>query len=137
MVMRRCAVLERAEAAQQFELFATEQGDVDDGLGPDQHGEQAKQEDLVERIGDLAWLARVFQVFEMTQENHRLVECGTVCRSVVHGCPPQANRRSSWIQHFMGLSRTPSPDYPVPPLGQPAIVARKGVETDMRSRGAG
>ena len=92
MIVRRRAVLERPEAAQKLELLAAEQGDIDEGLGPGQHREQAQQQDLVERVGHLALLARVLQVLEMTQKNNRLVECGTIRRRVFHGCPRPANR---------------------------------------------
>jgi hypothetical protein len=59
MVVHRRAVLERAEAAQKVELLAPEQGNIDEGLGPSQYGEQAEKQDLVERVGYLALLARV------------------------------------------------------------------------------
>ncbi|HME25015.1 MAG TPA: hypothetical protein VKI44_27425 [Acetobacteraceae bacterium] len=114
MVTGRRAVPEAAEPAQQRQLLAAEPGDIDNGLGARQHGEQAEQENLVERVGDLPLLARVFQVLEMTQKNHRLVPGSTICRYLVHGCPPQANRGLPWTQHFIGLSPTPSPDCPAP-----------------------
>ena len=86
MIMLRRAVLKRAKAAQEIELLAAEQGDIDDGLGDGQHGKQAEEQDLLEPIGDLALLARVIQILEMTQENHCLVKCGAICRR------PSANR---------------------------------------------
>ena len=89
MIVRWRAVLERAEAAQKLALLAAEQGDIDEGLGPGQHGEQAEQQDLVERVGHLALLARVLQVLEIAQKNHRLGECRTIRRRVFHGCPRQ------------------------------------------------
>ena len=67
MVVRWCAVLERTEAAQKLAFLAAEQGDIETNvLGPGQHGEQAEQQDLVERVGHLALLARVLQVLEIT-----------------------------------------------------------------------
>jgi hypothetical protein len=66
MVVRWCAVLERTEATQKLAFLAAEQGDIDKCLGPGQHGEQAEQQDLVERVGHLALLARVLQVLEIT-----------------------------------------------------------------------
>ena len=80
-------VSERPEAAQKSELLAAEQSDIDERLGPSQYGEQAEQEDLIERMGHLALLARVMQILAMTQKNQRLVECRTIRRRVFHGCP--------------------------------------------------
>jgi hypothetical protein len=62
-------VSERPEAAQKSELLAAEQSDIDERLGPSQYGEQAEQEDLIERMGHLALLARVMQILAMTQKN--------------------------------------------------------------------
>src|SRR4051794_34488776 len=87
------AVLEGTEAAQKLALLATEQGDVDKGFRPGEHREQTEKEDLVERVGYLALLARILQVFEIAQKNNRLVECGTIRRRVVHGCPPLSEPR--------------------------------------------
>jgi hypothetical protein len=40
-------------------------------------------QNLIERVGHFALLARVAQVFEMTQKDDRFVECTTVrCRAV-------------------------------------------------------
>jgi hypothetical protein len=41
MVVCRRAILERVEATQEFAFLAAEQGNIDDSLGPGQHGEQA------------------------------------------------------------------------------------------------
>ena len=81
-----CASL-NAEAAQKSELLAAEESDIDERLGPSHTGEQAEQEDLIERMGHLALLARVMQILAMTQKNQRLVECRTIRRRVFHGCP--------------------------------------------------
>src|SRR3954464_4228110 len=88
------AGLERTEAAQKLALLSTEQGDVDKGFRPGEHREQTEKKDLVERVGYLALLARILQVFEIAQKNNRLVECGTIRRRVVHGCPPLSKSRS-------------------------------------------
>src|SRR4051812_19383195 len=87
------AVLEWTEAAQKLALLATEQGDVDKGFRPGEHREQTEKEDLADRVGYLALLARALQVFEIAQKNNRLVECGTIRRRVVHGCPPLSEPR--------------------------------------------
>ena len=55
-VMRRRAILERRKAAQQFELLLAEGGDVGPPFGTRQHSHQREQEDLVERIKNLARL---------------------------------------------------------------------------------
>src|ERR1700694_529023 len=83
----RRAVLERTEAAQQRELLGPEQRDLGEALCTRQHRKQTQQQDLIERIGNLALLARVLEVFEIPQKDNRLVECRTV-RSAVHGRRP-------------------------------------------------
>ena len=65
VVVRRRAVLERTEAAQQRELLGPEQRDLGEALCTGQHRKQTQQQDLIERIGNLALLARVLQVFEI------------------------------------------------------------------------
>ena len=102
MVVCWRAVLERTEAAQKRAFLAAEQGDIDEGLGPGQHGEQAEKQDLVERVGYLTLLARVLKVFEIAQKNHRLVECGAIRRRVFHGCPP--GERIEGCHRFSTLS---------------------------------
>src|SRR6202011_2268963 len=87
VVVRRRAVLERTEAAQQRELLGPEQRDLGEALCTRQHRKQTQQQDLIERIGNLALLARVLEVFEIPQKDNRLVECRTV-RSAVHGRRP-------------------------------------------------
>ncbi len=77
----------RSEPAQKLALCAAEQGDIDDALGSGQHGKQAQEEDFVERVGYLALLVRILQVFEIAQKNDRLVKRGTIGRWIFHGCP--------------------------------------------------
>ena len=93
VIVRRRAILERAEAAQKLELLVAEEGDIDEGLRPGQHREQTQQQHLVERVRHLALLARVRQILEMTQKNNRLVKCRTVRRRVVHRRPPPIESR--------------------------------------------
>ena len=91
------------------------QGDIDEGLGPGQHREQAQKQDLVERVGHLALLARVTQILEIAQENNRLVECGTIRRCIFHGCPPGKRIEGCHrFQHSIDLSPAHSPDCPGP-----------------------
>ena len=58
-----------AEAAQQIQLLAAEQGDVGDGFCPGKDGEQAEEKDLRQRVIHLPLLAWILQAFEMTQED--------------------------------------------------------------------
>jgi len=60
--LRRGAVLERPEAAQKRALLLPERGNVDDRLGSRQHGQQAQQQDLVQRIHHLAALPWIRQI---------------------------------------------------------------------------
>nr|WP_281433653.1 hypothetical protein [Methylosinus sp. H3A] len=65
MVVRQRAVFEWPEATQQVELFLAEPRDVGEGLRPGQHGEQAQEQDLVERIDDLPGLPAIRHIFEI------------------------------------------------------------------------
>lgn len=69
MIVRWCAVLERSKPAQQVDLLLTKPGDAGEALGPYQHGRQAQEQNLIERIGRLAELAQVLQIIEITQKN--------------------------------------------------------------------
>jgi hypothetical protein len=93
MVMCRRAVRERAKAAKELKLLDAEQGDFGEALCSRQHGEQAQQKDLVERVAHLALLARVPEVLEMTQEHGRFVECRTLRRHAVRCCSPSCESR--------------------------------------------
>ena len=71
MIMRRRAVLERPEAAQQRKLLFAKASHVGEGLGSRQHGEQTQKQNLVERIEDLAGLPMVRHIFEIGKKNSR------------------------------------------------------------------
>ena len=92
MIMRGRAVLERAKTTKKVKLLDPEKGDLGKTLSARQHGEQAQQQDLIERVADLAGLARVPQIIEMTQEHNRLVECRTVRCRAAHAYPRSENR---------------------------------------------
>ncbi len=93
MTVVRRAILERAEAPQKRQLFNPEQGDLGQSLGPGKHAEQAQEQELVERVGHLALLARVVQIPEMTQKDDRFVECTAVRCRVVHCRSPLSESR--------------------------------------------
>ena len=84
LVVRRRAVLERPEAAQKLKLLLAELGDLHPALGGGQHGHQAQQQHLVERIPHLAGLARVFEGLEMLQPPNDLIECALGLRLGLH-----------------------------------------------------
>src|SRR3954471_24498281 len=61
---------------------------------PPRRAPRADREEGSRRAGRLlALLARVLQVFEIDQKNNVLVECRTIRRRVVHGCPPLSEPR--------------------------------------------
>jgi hypothetical protein len=91
-VVRR-TILERTEAAKKCQLLDPEQGDLGESFAPGKHAEQAQQQDLIERVGHLPLLARVVEVFEMTQKDDRFVECTAVRCCVVHCRSPQSESR--------------------------------------------
>jgi hypothetical protein len=88
MVMRRCPVGEGPEAAQQRKLLLAKTRYVSEGLGSRQHGEQAKEQNLVKRIDDLARLPVIRQVFEKRKKNRRLRKCRAVAFPPVHRSIP-------------------------------------------------
>ena len=100
MVVRRRAIGEGTEAAQQVQLLAAEQGDVGDGLRAGKDGDQAEEQDLRQWVVHLALLAGIFQIIEMSQEDDDFVEPRPVRCRFRHSPPPACNRGSSWIQHF-------------------------------------
>ena len=72
------SVLERAEAAQQRQLFLAEAGDVGEGLGPREHRQQGQKQHLVERVDHLSGLPAIRQVIEMVQEPYGLENLAVV-----------------------------------------------------------
>src|SRR5215813_8388246 len=72
MIVRRRSVGERPEAAQQRELLLAETRNVSEGLRSRQHREQAQEQDLLERINDLAGLSMVRHILEKREKNRRL-----------------------------------------------------------------
>ena len=91
--MRRRAVFEGAEPTQEVELPFPEFGDIDPAVSPRQHSQQALQQHLGQRIGDLAALARVFQLFEMLQPfNDLIVSAVGLGLSVAHDGPPRGSK---------------------------------------------
>lgn len=108
--MRRRAVGERPEPAQQRQFLVAEAGHVSDRLRARQHRQQAQQQHLVERVAHLAALPRVRKPLEMLQKDDRLAErLAPLHRDLLYriGGP-----RS--IQSFNRLSPTLSPDCPEP-----------------------
>src|ERR1700728_1703896 len=95
VVVRRRALRERPEATQQVQLLAAEQRDIGDGVGTRQHGEQTEDQDLLQRVVHLPLLARILQIFEMTQENDRLVECSAIRCRAFHGSSPACESRAA------------------------------------------
>jgi len=90
MTVCRGAVCERAEAAKELKLLDAKQGDLGEALRSGQHGEQAQQHNLIARVTHPAWLARVTEVLELTQEHSRFVEGRTLRRRAVHGRSPSS-----------------------------------------------
>src|SRR6202040_1688838 len=80
VIMRRRSIGKPPEATQQRELLGAEAGDVDEGLRPGQHREQTQQQHLLERVRNLATLARVRHVLEIPQKNYRFAKSLTVRR---------------------------------------------------------
>src|SRR6185437_10556225 len=87
VVVRRRAIAERPEPAEQVALGAAEAGDIDEGFGPRQHRKERQEEYFVQRIQDLAALPRIRQSLEMIEKGDRLEDRAAVGCHVVHGYP--------------------------------------------------
>jgi hypothetical protein len=61
-------------AKAEAQLLAAKQGEVGDGLRTGQDGDQAEQQDLLQRVVHFPLLAGIFQIIEMTQEDDGFVE---------------------------------------------------------------
>ena len=59
------SIPKRPEPAKKLNLLLSEPRDVGECLGSAKHRKQAQQQNLVERIGDFAALARVRHILEM------------------------------------------------------------------------
>ena len=94
VIMRRRAILERAEPTEQRELLGAEKRDLSEAFRASQHRQQTQQQNLVERIGHLAKLARVPQTLEIAQKYNRLGKCRIVRCRAVHGHSPACESRS-------------------------------------------
>src|ERR1700691_692968 len=69
VIVRRGSILEGSEAPEKSQFQPAKSGDVGDCFRPGDHGEQAQQQDLVERIFDLAALPGVRQILEIAKED--------------------------------------------------------------------
>ena len=115
MIMRRRAVRERPEPAQQLELLLAEPRDVGERLRAGQNRQQAQEQDLIERIDHLAGWPMIRHVFEIPEKNSRLGKRLAIRASA---CPSPLPRQISGlrqIQPFNPLSPTSSPDCPPTP----------------------
>ncbi len=70
MVVSRRTIFERREPAQQLKPLHAEQSDSGDTFRSSHHRGEAQQQDLAQRIGHLAALARIAQAGEMPQKNN-------------------------------------------------------------------
>ena len=110
--MRRRSILEGSEAPEKSQFQPAKSGDVGDCFRPGDHGEQAQQQDLVERIFDLAALPGVRQSLEIAKEDDRFAKRPGFISRTLHRNPPIGESVDSDDQHSTHLSRTSSPDCP-------------------------
>jgi hypothetical protein len=92
VIVRRRAMGEGPEAAQQIDLLFAEPRNINEGFRSGQHGEQAQQQNLIKRVKHLAGLAWVLQSSEMTQKYHRLAKRPLRSSNPLHHDPPQTNQ---------------------------------------------
>nr|WP_246206830.1 hypothetical protein [Methylocystis heyeri] len=95
VIMCRHSIGERPQAAQEGELLLAKARDVGEGLGAGQHREQAQEQDLIERINDLAGLTRVRHIFEIYKKNRRFDQSRIVRARMVRRPFSVSNQRMS------------------------------------------
>jgi hypothetical protein len=88
VIVRRGSILEGSEAPEKSQFQPAEFGDVGDCLRPGDDGEQAQQQDLIERIFDLAPLPHVRQILEIAEENNRFAKRPDFISRTLHRNPP-------------------------------------------------
>jgi hypothetical protein len=88
VIVRRRAIRERSKASEKSQFQPAKFGDVGDRLRPGDDGEQAQQQDLIERIFDLAALPGVRQILEITEKNNRLAKRHDFISRTLHRNPP-------------------------------------------------
>jgi hypothetical protein len=88
VIVRRRSILERSEASEQSQFQPAESGDVGDRLRPGYEGEQAQQQNLVQRIFDLAALSGVRQILEITEEDDCFAKRPDFISRILHRTPP-------------------------------------------------
>ena len=88
VVVRRRSVLEGSEASEKGQLMPAEPGYVRDRLRPGDDGQQAQQQNLIERIFDLAALPNVQQISEIAQEDDCFVKRPDFLDRTLHRNPP-------------------------------------------------
>jgi len=86
--VRRRAIRERSEASEKSQFQPAKFGDVGDGLRPGDDGEQAREQNLVERIFDLAALPSVRQILEMTEEDNCFAKPSAFISRTLRRNPP-------------------------------------------------
>ena len=113
--VRRGSIRERPEASEKSQFQPAEFGDVGDRLRTGDDGEQAQQQNLVERIFDLATLPGVRQILEIAEEDNRFTKRPDFISRTLHRNPPiresvdfDDSERDSIVQNF--FARSPWPD---------------------------
>ena len=89
--MRRGAVLERQEAAQELQPLLAIDRNIHPAVGTAEHRAQTQQQDLLQRIEDLGLLARVVQISETVQELDGVLGIFGICAHHLLA-PPRAIR---------------------------------------------
>ena len=108
LIVRGRAVGKRSETAQQLPFLLAEAGNIDDGLRPRQHREQAQKQDLVQGVDHLAGLPRVRHRRDMVKKSDGFLEC----TRFLHGDLPCRIGRPPSLHNSPALSRSLSPDCP-------------------------
>ena len=88
VIVRGRPIREVSEALEQRQLQPAKLGDIGDRLRPGDNGEQTKQQNLTERIPDLAGLPGIAQIIEIAQKHNRFVERFPLDGRTFHSNPP-------------------------------------------------
>jgi hypothetical protein len=112
VIVRGSALRKGAKSAQKPELLVAKKRDINEGLRSSQHGKQAQQQYLRERIPNFADLAGVRQILEIPQKDNRFLAGTTAPRNVHRRPPPRESEDNDRFSTLALCHALPSPDRP-------------------------
>ncbi len=136
LVMRGRAVLEGPEAAQEVDLRLAKERNFGERLGAGENGEQAQQQDFIERINHFALLPAIRHVLEILQKNRGLGQRRDPCPAHFHRNPP--SRESEDFDRFSTSSCCHALFRPIALVAEPIVcgrcISRRGSRAGLKEQ---